>query len=82
MQVIFVKLRYSDMVKFCKKALGKEFKPAAGYTWNDVFLALTKRKKWPKHPKQRLLKQLGLNLPYELAGRNISPFNTKIIFNQ
>lgn len=75
-------LRYSDVVTFCKTALGEKYAPPAGYTWWDTFWALTKRRKWPKHPQANVLKALGLNLPFNRAGKNISPFTTKITINQ
>ncbi len=77
-----IKLRYSDVVTFCQKALGEKYSPPAGYTWWDTFWALTKRRKYPAHPQADTFKAFGLALPYDRMGKNISPFTTKITINQ
>lgn len=78
---MMMKIRMSDAVSFVKQVLGQDYKPPAGYTWWDVFWALTKRKRYPKHPQAEQLKSLGLKIP-NMTGRNISPYTTRVVINQ
>ena len=66
---MIIYLRYSEMVSFCKKALGTS-QPPEGYDWIAVYRALTRNQRTPQPPPivVRSLKIAGLR---PRAGRRI-----------
>ena len=67
---MIIHLRESDMVSFCKKALGIS-QPPAGYDWIAVYRALTKGRKAPQPPRI-VVKALKLSGIKPRAGRRIT----------
>lgn len=73
--MVYNTIRYSEMVKFCKSALGEDYNPPSGYDWIDVWWAITKRKKYPPH-KDKLVREVAEQS--QRTGFNIAPFSTVI----